>query len=700
MNKRDFYKEIMSEYTFDKDKILANAKKGRFAGQKSLPIYIGMTAAAAAAVVAVGTLSMTLSGGKHGAEYIQSSGSTLAALSEKERIDRALEEIRKNENSSEMHDVLVTFTRPLTPVQVQSIITNAAGGNVDVRRLYMDDDSMPSGESEVGAVFTSGEGEIKAAVINCAGYLMAKINDSPFVFLAEPIENADMNSLDLLPVTPDVGTPDGDINSKPENNSGIFGENPENNHGTSTEEPDSVPEDPNGEETSVPETNPPVTHDKLPDGVTLPQGHEKFAYITDDIGADKAYFLSDDVFYVRTADSVRLYRFDGEREVLAAEQTVSDAKVCWVSENGSRIMITGVENGSRCKMYILDANNCTINDMQIDDMLTFGTVSSAAYNESADTLAVSIFDGDYYYLYTAKLSGYQATGADWMTAGRGLVPLTVYNNAVYFAEFYENNVEIYKCSNVEYTLITMLEGSYTASVNAAFTHAVFTGADGRFIFDPASDALIPAEGEGAINFGASLHSFSLDGSYYTVSGGEIVPASGISTIAQIDFTRSLSSKYMAAVSNGSVRITQSSYSDKAKSGGITFEQPTENASAAARAAVNSGLGVINAIADRRCKESGINTAEKLTETIDVCFGTNAAAALRSRCDVRESGELHYKNGGLTAINVSDTTLVMQDSLSGTLYIKAGTFDGKTAYFQRSVKLSEENGILKLDCIID
>ena len=36
MDKRDFYRELMEEYAFDKDKIYINAKNGKFTDRKSV----------------------------------------------------------------------------------------------------------------------------------------------------------------------------------------------------------------------------------------------------------------------------------------------------------------------------------------------------------------------------------------------------------------------------------------------------------------------------------------------------------------------------------------------------------------------------------------------------------------------------------------------------------------------------------------
>lgn len=691
MNKRDFYKELMSEYSFDKEKIFINAKKGRFAGQRSLPIYIGMTAAAAAVVVAVGTLSVTLNG-KRGAEYVPNSGSTLAALTEKERMDKALEEIRKNENSSEMHDVMITFSRTLSPSQAQNVITQFSDGSVPVKLLYMSDGSTLSGESAVGAVFSEGSGEITGAIINCPGYIVGKINSSPLVFMAEIIpDGEDISAIAPLPTNTEKPGVTDPVVSDPNNNSGGFGTNP--NPGGDIDNTSEEPDGNSDVETSTPQ---PVTPaQKLPDGVELLDGYEKPSYITDDIGAQKAYFLSENVFYVKTENAVRLYKWNGETETLAAQQTIADAKVCWISENGLRLMITGVENGVRNKMYIVDANNCTISDMRAEDIVLDGSIFEAAYNERSDILSLNVLDGETYYLYTANLSGYQAANAECIASGYDISLLAANNGAVYYREY----SDIVKYSNNEFTKLTTLDGAYSIAVNSAFTHAVLSSGNGSFIFDPASEKLIPVQSS-AVSFGVSAHSFSLDGNYYTVSGGEIIPASGISVIAKIDFKRSFSSQYMAAVSNGSVRIIPSVYTNKAKNETLTFDTPTENASERARSAVNTGLGVINAIANAKCADCGIDTAQKLSDTIDVCFTKNAASALKARCEIKDSGELSYQKGGLSVINISDTTLIMQDDLQGTLYIKAGTFNGKTAYFTRTVKLSEENGALKLDCIID
>ena len=736
MNKRDFYKELMSEYMFDKEKICANAKKGKLAGRKSLPIYIGMTAAVAAAVVIVGTAVFTSLDKKNGVKPNDTTLNALANLSAEERVKRVLDEIQNKKDSEERIDVLVSFSAQLTPKAAQNLLSQFSEGSVPVKMLYMADGERLFGTNEVGAVFKNNSGEILGAVISCPGYRLAEINANELVIAAEVVSEKDnLSDVSLLGTDvkpPEVSTSTGE-NSKPNVPDGHDKEN--NNSNSSTHEPPDIDDDPpggfSGGESTDPSGNsgdpvisqpgvdnpdqpddpgtgtdeppanqepPAVTIPGLPDGVTLPYNPEKPSFITDDLGAQKAYFLSENVFYVKSENAVALYKWDGTRESLAAKQAISDAKVAWVSENGLRMMVSGVEDGVRRKMFIIDAKNCTINDMRVGNMVGEGSIAEAAYNESLDMFALNVVDADNRYIYTAKLSGYQPSDPQIIAFGStSLSLLAAYDGAVYYSEISGANTSIFKYEKGENLDVTTLEGIYVSALNSAFTHSLVIGSDGASIFDPATESLIPITGEKA-SFGASKHSFSDGKSYFTVSSGAIVPESGISAIAKIDFTRSFSDKWLASVSNGAVRILPAVYTQRVKNDGITFAAPEEKASAEQRAAVNSAIGLLNALANGSCKENGINTREKLIAVIDAFFSQSEAQYIKARCEVSESGEMSYTNGGFTAVNVSDTVLVMDSDLSGTLYVKAGTFDGKTAYRTVPITLTTENGRLLMDVL--
>lgn len=749
VNKRDFYKELMSEYMFDKEKICANAKKGKLAGHKKpLPMYIGMTAAVAAAVVIVGTVAFTTLGKNNGAQI--TSEVSLAALNQNQRLERAIAEMQKNEGSEVKIDVYITFKTPLSPKETRDLLTQFSEGSVPVKMLVMTDGSRAMGTAEVGVVFKSNSGDVAAAVINCAGRRLAEINAHELVFLAESLSEKD-DFAEIPPVSPDLSVPDTNTSvpdtSKPverdpdtsgnnstvehpgiddpisedpggvdDPNSGSSDSGPVNpdsggsddpgNSGSSGQPVVSDPDSSNNSggsdqssSTSDGNEEPPAVVPDLPDGVTLPYEVESPAFITDDIGAQRAYFLSEDVFYVKSENAVSLYKWDGGKETLAASRTISDAKVTWVSENGLRMMVSGVENGVRSKLFIIDANNCTINDMRVEEMVGEGSVAEAVYNEALDLFALNVLDDDVRYVYTAKLSGYQPSEPKIIAYGsKNLSLLGSHNNAVFYCEITTSSTVVYKYENDENLEVGTFEDMYIPSLNSAFTHSFVISSNGLSIFDPATESFIPIVAD-KVSFGASKHSFSDGKSYFTISGGTIVPESGISEIAKIDFTRSFSTSWTAAVSNGSVRIIPSIYTKRVKSDGIVFVQPAENASAAQRAVVNSSIGILNAIASGKCSECGFDTNEKLIAAIDACFTEGEARYIKASCGISETGVTNCNGSGLTVTNVSDTILVMDGELTGTLYIKVGIFNGMTAYRKVPVSLVNNAGRLMMDCIV-
>ncbi len=717
MNKREFYKELMSEYTFDKEKILANAKKGRMAGHKSLPLYIGMTAAAAVIITISGvSIAMNLHDGSGVVLNPYESRTTILELTPEERIKRAREELLKNENSNELHDLLVTFSVPLAPPQAQGVL--ASKSDVKVKMLTMEDNSVIHDNSEIEKAFNGGTAKIRSAVINCAGYMMAQIDASEFVELVEIISAEDFAELLKNPEDNQQVSVPVDNTSKPvESQNGVGGDTPElpvvNPGNTSGVDPDTSGT--GSTSSSTGETSqsggptvvdPKPTVQKLPSGVVLPvSAAGKPAYITDDIGAEGAYFLTENVFFVRTKNALRLYKWNGEIESLAAEQAAEDVKICWISENGARLMVTSVENGVRSKMYIVDANNCTINNMKVENIVNDGSISGAAYNENLDILAVNVKAEGGNDIYVANLSGYQAANETLVASGlsESATLLAAHNGAVYFSNLGISanaaNTTIYKYFDGSVIEASKLDGAYASATNSAFTHAIVIGTDGSFIFDPATVTLIPVQSDKTISFGVSAHSLACNGGYYTVSGGKLAADDSITTIAKIDYMRSFSAKYAAIVSNGSVRIVPAPYTSEVLTEGVTFVQPTENASDEAREAVNSAIGMINAIADGKLAQSGIDTADKLSQTIKACFTSSAAAELKTRCGITD-GSLNYKNGSLEAITIADTVLSMQNNESGTLYVKVGTFDGRAAYTAITVKLLTENGVVKANCIIN
>ena len=737
MNKNDFYKELMSEYSFDKDEILKNAKKGRMASQKHLPMYIGVTAAAAAVVVTAGTLISVGLSGRRGAELVD--GSALASLSDEQRMEKAMEEIRENENSAELRDVLITFASPLSPDAVRNVLT--AEGSIPVKMLYLSDGSRVVGEEAVAAVFGENSQTVTGAVVNCAGYLMSALqNDSAVIAVEIITENDNMDlvapiNADMIQNSTDSYEPNDDYVYPGDNTGGITvdisGTTEDSSEDTSTEESSSeqtadTSEDMSGDEsegssesstlpsdTSEPTITeePPITsdpsvsestEDKLPEGVALPGGKDKISYTTENIDAKSAFFLTDNVYYVRKADSIALYSFDGNSETLLSIGYCEEPRVCFVSENGGRLLVSGCTDGVRNRLFYVNANSGSISEIDVSGVVMSGAIEGVVYNETVGELALSIFDGDTSYVSVGTLTdgcfGYQ--NDLFLSVSKKLHLLAADSENVYFTS--GSNVYSADIATGNAIEIIRLGEKPSVSSNYAGTYGIVTVSDGTYIFDPSTESLL-AVNSADVTFGAARNYFYCDG-YYEIAGGSIVPASGVSVIGKIEFKRSFSSLYQASVSEGCVRIFGSSYNSKAYSEWLYFDAPTENASAELRGAVNRAVGVQNVLAMSKFSESGIDTAEKLCESVKAAFGSKAAAELKNRCSIAETGSVSASKGGLGVINVSDTLLVVnsqnESSADCSLYIKTGTYGGNSGYYVRNVKLSVENGVWKCDGIIE
>lgn len=708
----------MSEYQFDKDKIFANAKKGKFAKRSPMPIYIGATAVAAAAVVGVGTFMFTSLGGGKGVDLL--TGSTIAALSNKERIERAIEDIRKNENSGELHDVMVTFRVPLSPSEAQRVLTEKAQANVPVKMLYFSDGSRVVGAQAVGKVFEKGKGEITGAVINCAGYLMEQLHNSSEVFTVEvltaeddlnvvaPINTSDPE-IDNLPVV-DIG---GDVSIDTSGEPSV----PVNPDSESTDGSDvsdssdvsdgSDSEENSGESTDTSEGTVPSA-DVMPEGVTLPENIGGMQYVTKPISAKDAFFLNDDCFFVINSYGAAIYEFNGRSENLVSSIECEKPRIDWIAEDGSEMLVSAEAEGRRSRLFYVNTSNRLFTELDVDGVVMSGEISDVVYNKASGMLVINVLENGQYYTCTSIFDGNTAeyVAVAYYSGDAQVTVLAADAEYVYVCVMRENYTEIVKAdanTSSDGFVIFSEESSCAVTPNLAGTYAAVVLNSGSYIFDPVTETMLGVPASGVVSFGASTNGFSCGGGYYTISDGRITAASGLEIVGKIDWKNSFSTKYQAKAVDECVKITESSYSRKNTQQGLLFNSPYENASEEIRAVVNKAIGLQNAIATNRVSASGIVDAETLAKAMKSIYSQKAAEQLKTRCSI--SGiELSYENGGLKTINVSDTVLTITSNngktAAGVLYIKAGTFDGKIGYHTVNVNLVNTGAQWKLDGIIE
>lgn len=778
MNKKDFYKQLMSEYTFDADKIRENAKKGKRARQKLQPIYIGMTAAAAVCVVTVGTIA-AVNLARPGGVNLVNSGNT--QLSASDRLSNALEQLERERGSSESKDFLVTFSSVMSPAQAQSVLTGYSDGSVPVKQLYFADGTRISDVAEIEKVFTSGGSyQITGAAIYCSGSTAAAMQDDPAVFLVEadfdgaaPVNIDDIKTTEVtLPDTPAVTEPV-DVPQPPVNPGAVTNEGTgegqsytEDSTGesdgtaevvSSTEEMDGTSEpapateqagqtttegQPGTAEADIPDSTTPASPQTpavtapssvpgtagtgeptvpaekpqtqtLPEGVTLPESFSSLNY-NSYIAADSAFFLNSDTFFVKSDSEVALYRFENGEETLLCSEELPDAKLIWAAENGGKLMVSGMSDyGTRGRILLVDADNEAITDLHAEDAVMSGIISSASYNADSGLLVLNVRENGSYYICVSSISEYgdnSFIGIPYESSNKIVVAASK-GNTIYLAENEGGSMRLQAVDAVSGDVRTIhtFSGIPEISRNLAFTHAVFTpdasSAIGfTEIFDPETEKLIPLYGsDSSVIFGASRHSFINGESCRTISGGTIIESGGISKLAAIEYRKSFSAEYAAHVSGGTVRITDSIYSAANKNDLLTFSEISGNAPEELRQAMNGAIGVNNALALGYCAESGITKPQTLIDCIDLYYSPSAAQKIIKRCGISPLGALRYESGGLAAVNAGDTELVINSqserSASGVLYIKAGSFGGRTAYRSVNVAFMLENGSWKLDTVL-
>ncbi len=761
MNKNDFYKELMSEYSFDVDKIRTNAKKGRFARQKISPIAIGLTAAVAALTVTVGTVAVSMMDGRNGVDLVGNT-STLSALSPAERIQHAIEQQNQLQDSEEVQSVFVTFAQPLSPAAVEAVLTAYTDSNIPVKAVYLEDGSRITGSDEVASVFSS-ERMVSGVYIECAGSVMSQLQQDVDVALVEIMTESDFDTIvpispedvetieapssDNSVVTPDdnnatVDTPtipaedteEGDrtpVDIAPETEEVQPAETiettgadpvtsesetaePETIQPAETAEPAEEPTAPETEETPVVDEPVKPVIQQLPDGVTLPLSYESYKFTSEHLDAELAYFISDDVLFVRTAEDISLYSFDGNTMELIDSVGCDQPKTHWVAENGGRMLITGIgENGSRNKLWLVDGYNRTIHDLNAEEIVMDGTISNVGYNADSKKIVIVIKEYGSYYVYAMEMqSGSTMSYVNDVFETTAKPTLLSYNDSTVYLAVNDGDITQIHAVDIntgESRILKNYDSKPDISKNLAFTYGIITPSENALtgtveIFDPATETFIKTSFvDNGISFGASSSYFMAEGGYYTISDGKVAASGGISAIAQIDYKKSLSGSYTATTDDGYVIITESAYSAKNTAGMLNFGHITSSGEADFIHALNGAIGMNNALVLGTCGECGILNQATLIECLPVYYSENAVAQLKQLCEISDFGTLSYTDGGLDAINAADTELVINSNngtaASGVLYIKAGSFGGKTAYRSMNISFVLENNSWRVDTII-
>lgn len=729
MNKHDFYKELMSEYTFDAEKIKANAKRGKFARQKIAPLTIGITAAVAACTVAVGTLAMTTLD-NNGVSLVDDS-SALSAKSDTQRLKDAMARLEAEKESGELKDVLVTFTHSLKPSEAQAVLTAYTDDSVPVKALFFADGTRTVNEADIATVFSENSADITAAAINCSGIIAAELAEDNSVYLVENMTEADfesslpvdveslINNEDVLVDIPDnTSTPDEPVApvvpdntiSAPEVSDPEHSETPdvqpepsddpesievsddenddpalEPEQSPSTSDNNSDPEE-TIPSTSTEDTTQPEISDEpvelgaavMPNDVKLPYTIEATEYKTTIKNAESAFFVDEYVMYVKKADGFGIYSASPNIVEELASVECADAMVHWISADGNGMIVSGKPDKSsyRNKLWYISTESHTITDLCAEDSVMDGTLTDVGYNEDEQLLVMCIKEEGMYYLSVHSLNknGTISYISDSFDSAAKLNLMCVKDKTVYLAATDGTLTQIIACNiNTGGTrIIDAYDNNPDIYHNLAFTHAVVSPSDNALtgvieVFDPITEKFVRTDYFGeTLYFGVSRHSFKVTDRFYTISNGIIVPTNSVKAMADIEYKKSLSTVYAVTdVKNENITIHDSIYSRSNLAADLSFSAGSESCTEAQKQAFIGAIGVNNALALGKCREAGLTKPDELISAIEAYYCTEAADAIINKCKVSRYGALDYASGNLSTINADDCILAINNQNADT-----------------------------------
>lgn len=181
MNTNEFYKELMSEYSFDYEKIRkaamgksVQAKKSRFKA-----VWLSVAGAAAAIAITFSSVALLNTGNPV-------SVTPTTSVSAEDRFRMAMDAYNKADENTEDVFLYVTFKDTVTPEEMQSILAKADNkGNIRVTEVYLTDGTNVKGSEDIAALFEENTNDITAVKVYCPGNFLKKLTKLSGVYLVE-----------------------------------------------------------------------------------------------------------------------------------------------------------------------------------------------------------------------------------------------------------------------------------------------------------------------------------------------------------------------------------------------------------------------------------------------------------------------------------------------------------------------------------
>ena len=435
MNKKEFYRELMENYTIDTERIKCNAKRKvpdhrRVSSVNRWVTSFGACAAAAAIVV----VSLSVFGNK-GVDIVD------------ENLDGAIERLYAAEaryadlsTKQDTMDVYVSFKETLS---VNEILIAFSAIDEDsllkIPLLYTADGKCYKNSDELGdnLVF------LGAKVTVPAGFF-AELSSLKCVSLVEATEESDYDDKSFIPYSGSESVKPSTTIDEPIQI--VLPEKTEPTVVVTTPEvtvppvtAETTTEDEGSEATSEQQMTPSETSaaSEVTESSTVSETEAEEAPQPIEIpvsGVLSARFISQNSLIVTTNDSILFFRLD-ENGALSLDTTfyAYDAKYAWVSKDGSSLFITACSGNGRDRLIYADGRTDTVTALDVSSITSGAEIASVVCSDDGSVMFIKTISIRNTYLYRAERNENNITISLAKEYGNAASALTYSNGVMYTA---------------------------------------------------------------------------------------------------------------------------------------------------------------------------------------------------------------------------------------------------------------------------
>ena len=514
MNKNDFYKELLSQYTFDSEKIKMNAKRQKRGFWQSPAKLIPTVATAAAVTVTVGVFTfMAATNSDHGVSVKPETYEISAA----QRLEDAEQNYRiaaySNSSLVENVDMYVSFNTPMTYNEARILFSSVSDtGDIDFVILYTDNGKISADSAD------SFDGKVNGLKISAPSNYYKTIQDLSAVSVVE-LGSENVNDDSFTPISNVVIS---EITSNDTQPSEI----------TLPEEV-TPPQDgvTIGDSANITDTD---TTYSVPTVTTI-------EYRVD--GINDAIFINETSFVVITNTSVELNRIadgaDGKEIQLISRILTDNPKISWSNDSDSLLFISGCDSDkNRNRLFLADGSENSLEELDISGITDGAEFGGLFYDEDSEEIVVKTYSLAKSYVYTGMMSDDGICADLSVESEQPITPLAYCDSVLYYA-YKENDaayVHAIDTSLNEDSEIWTHEGNAKFARSDSFDTAALIFEDKSYIFVAQDQSFHETEATGTIQFSrVNSTVFSDDNGYYTLTAAGVVEIS--SDTSDIYFTQ-------------------------------------------------------------------------------------------------------------------------------------------------------------------